>query len=81
MRGRRPFERAKNEKTPDSNLMICRAVVDGRAVFMWNISGTLVLCQQPSDFRRKSAHRRLRAPIPVVCETVAHSQKLPSLIR
>ena len=45
MRGGRPFEGAKNEKTPDSNLMICRARVGDRAIFMWNIAGTLAVCQ------------------------------------
>jgi len=45
MRGRGPFEGAKNENTPDSNLMICPAGVAGGAIFMRNIAGTLVVCQ------------------------------------
>jgi len=45
MRGQRPFEGAKKEKIPDSNLMIYPAGVDGRAGFMWNISRTSGSCQ------------------------------------
>jgi len=46
MLGRGSFERGKNKKTPDSNLMIGLAEVDGGAVFMWNIAGTCAICQE-----------------------------------
>lgn len=67
MRGRRPFEGAKNEKTPDSNLMICRAGEECRAVFMWNIAGTYAVCQEKtSGLGGCSAVSKIVEPLAIV---------------
>ena len=78
MRGQRPFEGAKNEKTPDSNLMICPAGVDDRAVFMWNIAGTYGNCQEGAmvESARLGPSRDLgRTPKPVHPHTVHAAAK------